>query len=49
MLKAQKLELKGQFARLDGLRAIEIRQRLATTGRLIESLFQKACEELGRK
>jgi hypothetical protein len=48
MLKKQKAEDKVWFERLNKLSEIETRQRLATTARLIESLFQNASEELRR-
>ncbi|MCH8150881.1 MAG: hypothetical protein IH830_00725 [Planctomycetes bacterium] len=48
MLKKQRGEVKDWIERLGRLRRIETRQRLATTARLIESLFQNTSEELGR-
>lgn len=48
MLKTKQTEEKDWCEKLHKLWKIETRQRLATTARLIESLFQNASEELAR-
>lgn len=48
MLKKQKSEQERWFERLDKLQEAENRKRLATTARMVESLFQTACKEHAR-